>query len=230
MRPSSAIADLLLRGPGPARSRRLEYSRAHPTKPCPNDPPGPPCGRCRYLRRDRSERPRTVAFEGDASRRRGAAGRPRDRWMPARRRRPGRPPWSTRSSALVLAGVAGAMLGVTISAPGPLLPGSVPPGPPGQGRRADRRRRLHDGRTRPVEARSKSRLALAINRTAEAMADTHDRATVDRLTNVFNRQALLLRAVQRGRAGVTVRPPAVRRVRRHRPFQAGQRQLRARKR
>jgi diguanylate cyclase (GGDEF)-like protein len=36
-----------------------------------------------------------------------------------------------------------------------------------------------------------ARLARAINRTAEAMADTHDRATVDRLTNVFNRQALL---------------------------------------
>jgi diguanylate cyclase (GGDEF)-like protein len=36
-----------------------------------------------------------------------------------------------------------------------------------------------------------ARLARAINTTAEAMADTHDRATVDRLTNVFNRQALL---------------------------------------
>jgi diguanylate cyclase (GGDEF)-like protein len=36
-----------------------------------------------------------------------------------------------------------------------------------------------------------ARLARAINRTAEAMADTHDRATVDRLTGVFNRQALL---------------------------------------
>ena len=36
-----------------------------------------------------------------------------------------------------------------------------------------------------------ARLARAINLTAEAMADTHDRATVDRLTNVFNRQALL---------------------------------------
>jgi diguanylate cyclase (GGDEF)-like protein len=36
-----------------------------------------------------------------------------------------------------------------------------------------------------------ARLARAINRTAEAMADTHDRATVDRQTNVFNRQALL---------------------------------------
>jgi len=36
-----------------------------------------------------------------------------------------------------------------------------------------------------------ARLARAINRIAEAMADTHDRATVDRLTNVFNRQALL---------------------------------------
>jgi diguanylate cyclase (GGDEF)-like protein len=39
----------------------------------------------------------------------------------------------------------------------------------------------------PIEAR----LARAINRTAEAMADTHDRATMDRLTNVYNRQALL---------------------------------------
>ena len=39
----------------------------------------------------------------------------------------------------------------------------------------------------PVE----SRLARAINRTAQAMADTHDRATMDRLTGVFNRQALL---------------------------------------
>jgi diguanylate cyclase (GGDEF)-like protein len=36
-----------------------------------------------------------------------------------------------------------------------------------------------------------SRLARAINRIAESMADTHDRATIDRLTGVFNRQALL---------------------------------------
>jgi diguanylate cyclase (GGDEF)-like protein len=36
-----------------------------------------------------------------------------------------------------------------------------------------------------------ARLARAINRIAEAMADTYDRATVDRLTGVFNRQALL---------------------------------------
>jgi diguanylate cyclase (GGDEF)-like protein len=36
-----------------------------------------------------------------------------------------------------------------------------------------------------------TRLASVINRIAESLADTHDRATVDRLTGVFNRQALL---------------------------------------
>ena len=36
-----------------------------------------------------------------------------------------------------------------------------------------------------------TRLASAINRISASLADTHDRATVDRLTGVFNRQALL---------------------------------------
>jgi diguanylate cyclase (GGDEF)-like protein len=36
-----------------------------------------------------------------------------------------------------------------------------------------------------------ARLARAINRIAESMADTHDRATIDRLTGVYNRHALL---------------------------------------
>jgi diguanylate cyclase (GGDEF)-like protein len=36
-----------------------------------------------------------------------------------------------------------------------------------------------------------ARLAVAINQIAESLADTHDRATIDRLTGVFNRQALL---------------------------------------
>ena len=35
------------------------------------------------------------------------------------------------------------------------------------------------------------RLASAVNRIAVSLADTHDRATIDRLTGVFNRQALL---------------------------------------
>jgi diguanylate cyclase (GGDEF)-like protein/putative nucleotidyltransferase with HDIG domain len=35
------------------------------------------------------------------------------------------------------------------------------------------------------------RLASAINRISVSLADTHDRATIDRLTGVFNRQALL---------------------------------------
>ena len=36
-----------------------------------------------------------------------------------------------------------------------------------------------------------TRLSRAVNRIAESMADTHDRATIDRLTGVFNRHALL---------------------------------------
>jgi diguanylate cyclase (GGDEF)-like protein len=36
-----------------------------------------------------------------------------------------------------------------------------------------------------------TRLSRAVNRIAESMADTHDRATIDRLTGVFNRTALL---------------------------------------
>jgi diguanylate cyclase (GGDEF)-like protein/putative nucleotidyltransferase with HDIG domain len=36
-----------------------------------------------------------------------------------------------------------------------------------------------------------ARLASAINRISVSLADTHDRATIDRLTGVFNRQALL---------------------------------------
>ena len=36
-----------------------------------------------------------------------------------------------------------------------------------------------------------SRLAVAINHISAALADSHDRATIDRLTGVFNRQALL---------------------------------------
>ena len=35
------------------------------------------------------------------------------------------------------------------------------------------------------------RLAAAVNDIAGALADTHDRATIDRLTGVANRQALL---------------------------------------
>jgi diguanylate cyclase (GGDEF)-like protein len=36
-----------------------------------------------------------------------------------------------------------------------------------------------------------TRLAVAINQISAALADSHDRATIDRLTGVFNRQALL---------------------------------------
>ncbi len=55
--------------------------------------------------------------------------------------------------------------------------------------------RIADGDfTIAIQARGRGldrRLARAVNRIAEAMADTHDRATIDRLTGVFNRQAIL---------------------------------------
>ena len=63
--------------------------------------------------------------------------------------------------------------------------------PPGQGRRADRRRRLHRRGRRPRAAASRRASARAINDISAPLADTHDRATVDRLTGVANRQALL---------------------------------------
>jgi diguanylate cyclase (GGDEF)-like protein len=44
---------------------------------------------------------------------------------------------------------------------------------------------------RPGGGVLETRLARAVNRIAESMADTHDRATIDRLTGVFNRTALL---------------------------------------
>jgi diguanylate cyclase (GGDEF)-like protein len=55
--------------------------------------------------------------------------------------------------------------------------------------------RIADGDfTIAIHARGRGldrRLARAVNRIAESMADTHDRATIDRLTGVFNRQAIL---------------------------------------
>ncbi|HEX5149418.1 MAG TPA: diguanylate cyclase, partial [Candidatus Limnocylindrales bacterium] len=44
---------------------------------------------------------------------------------------------------------------------------------------------------RPGGGALEARLGRAVNRIAESMADTYDRATIDRLTGVFNRQALL---------------------------------------
>ena len=43
----------------------------------------------------------------------------------------------------------------------------------------------------PSGAGLEKRLARVVNRLAESLADTHDRATIDRLTGVYNRQALL---------------------------------------
>ena len=63
--------------------------------------------------------------------------------------------------------------------------------PPGQGRREDRRRRLHGRGPRPSGGGLEARLGIAINGISTSLADTHDRATIDRLTGVANRQALL---------------------------------------
>ena len=63
--------------------------------------------------------------------------------------------------------------------------------PPGQGRREDRRRRLHGRGPRPAAAPSRPAWRNAINGISTSLADTHDRATIDRLTGVANRQALL---------------------------------------
>ena len=120
-------------------------------------------------------------------------------------------------------------LGVSLDRrPGRWLIIAHPVRAPGQGRRADRRRRLHgrgpDPRRRPRGPPRRSRSTAS----PTSLADTHDRATIDRLTGVANRQALLADAVRRGRARDALRAPAVRRLRRHRPLQGGQRHVRPR--
>ncbi len=102
----------------------------------------------------------------------------------------GATPRTDGSDRLVFVGVAGALLGVSISALVLFLLVRFR-----LGRLVHAAERIAAGDyTTAVRAGGgpiESRLARAINRTAEAMADTHDRATVDRLTTVFNRQALL---------------------------------------
>ena len=56
------------------------------------------------------------------------------------------------SNASSSSAIAGAVIGVDRQRPRPVPPRPVPPGAPRQGRRADRRRRLHDRRARPVAA------------------------------------------------------------------------------
>jgi diguanylate cyclase (GGDEF)-like protein len=103
---------------------------------------------------------------------------------------PGAIPWADAVERSVLLGLAGAAIGATASA---LVLFLLVRFRLGRLVRAAERIATGDYTTavRSGGGTIEARLARAINRTAEAMADTHDRATVDRLTTVFNRQALL---------------------------------------
>ena len=138
--------------------------------------------------------------------------------------RRGSPTGPGRSSAAAAA----VTIGVAMTSAIAWTPRPDPLRAPGQGRRADRRRRLHGRRPDDGRRHRGAASARAINAISASLADTHDRATIDRLTGVANRQALLAGSVRRGRAGVALRAPAVRRLRRHRPLQGGQRLVRPR--
>ena len=94
-------------------------------------------------------------------------------------------------SRSIVAAVTAVAIGVALTAFISLDDRPHPLRPAGQGRRADRGRRLHGRRLGARRRASKSRLGVAINRISASLADTHDRATIDRLTGVVNRQALL---------------------------------------
>jgi diguanylate cyclase (GGDEF)-like protein len=100
------------------------------------------------------------------------------------------PSWLDAAERLLLVAAAGAILGATIG--GIVLFGVIRFR---LGRLVGAAERIADG-DYSIAVRSRggvieTRLARAINRIAESMADTHDRATIDRLTGVYNRQALL---------------------------------------
>ena len=90
-----------------------------------------------------------------------------------------------------VAGIMAITLGVGIDRRPLVAHDAHPFRPPGQGRRADRRGRLHGRGLRPSGGGLEARLGAAINGISASLADTHDRATIDRLTGVANRQALL---------------------------------------
>ena len=99
-------------------------------------------------------------------------------------------PWADAVERLLLVAGAGAVIGAAISALTLLILVRVR-----FGRLVKAAEKIAGG-DYAIAVRSgggglETRLARAINRIAESMADTHDRATVDRLTGVFNRQALL---------------------------------------
>jgi diguanylate cyclase (GGDEF)-like protein len=100
------------------------------------------------------------------------------------------PSWLDAAERLLIVAAAGAILGAAIG--GIVLFGVMRFR---LGRLVGAAERIADG-DYSIAVRSRggvieTRLARAINRIAESMADTHDRATIDRLTGVYNRQALL---------------------------------------
>jgi diguanylate cyclase (GGDEF)-like protein len=98
--------------------------------------------------------------------------------------------WIGMVEAQVVVAAAGAVLGATVSAVVLFVLVRLR-----LGRLAGAAERIAGGDynvgVRPGRRGLEARFGHAINRIAEAMADTHDRATVDRLTGVYNRQALL---------------------------------------
>jgi diguanylate cyclase (GGDEF)-like protein len=101
------------------------------------------------------------------------------------------PSWDDAVERLAAVAIAGAVVGATTSAV--VLFGIVRFR---LGRLVRAAERIADGDyTIAVSAAGggvlEKRLARVVNRLAESLADTHDRATIDRLTGVHNRQALL---------------------------------------
>jgi diguanylate cyclase (GGDEF)-like protein len=100
------------------------------------------------------------------------------------------PSWTDSVARLGAVAIAGAVLGATVSAVVLFVIVRFR-----LGRLVRAAERIADGDyTIAVRASGgglDTRLARVINRIAESLADTHDRATIDRLTGVYNRQALL---------------------------------------
>ncbi|MEX1169751.1 MAG: diguanylate cyclase [Chloroflexota bacterium] len=100
------------------------------------------------------------------------------------------PSWAGTVERLAAVAIAGAVVGAALSAVVLFIVVRLR-----LGRLVRAAERIADGDyTIAVSARGgglDTRLARVINRLAESLADTHDRATIDRLTGVYNRQALL---------------------------------------
>ena len=137
--------------------------------------------------------------------------------------------WVVDGSRSVVAAIMAITLGVAHDRRPRLDDRAHPLRAPGQGRREDRRRATTPSRSRPRGGGLEARLGDAINAISASLADTHDRATIDRLTGVANRQALLAYLFAEVERALALRATAVRRVRRHRPLQGGQRLVRPRR-